>query len=544
MDYRQIQQLKKQYPGALLFVRLGDFFEVFGQDAVTVSKELEIVLTSRQFSGEAERVNMAGVPHHSFDQYLKWLVDKGYKVAIAENEGVSLLEPPVDTAKESIPVKGLIIKSQAEGWPDWSTETLSDDARKAAEWLIKNGYGNESDVKSVFYYRQTSHMSDNYHAEEDDNAAIVRVAEKYREKEAGKSAQNNQENKNSKENRKMENNERNPIFDNDADEQAAGQDISEQKARLTPEDFLKRADADFYRAMREGKYPEIIDGIAGLDYSVRNVMLIKSQMPGAVSVGGANYWNYRRRSIIAGSKSLKILAPKFTDGGGKSGDAEKDGTEKAAGYKLNSVFDISQTQGEELKETRCDAAFLETHYEGIKNTIAAMAGEYTFIEDADRSYVDYAKKEARIKVGKSNEDILKTMLRSVANIRVEGRDRDAGNDISQGKAMFNELKETAIAHIVAKRIGLDGYKLKTVDFSEFDDEALGKFAGDLNYVKAVAHKMTGRIENYVGDVRSEERLQAEGVEDTNLDDIFDGDFNAPGSIPAPDEMENAGMGEM
>ncbi len=465
------------------------------------------------------------------------LMDKDYKVSASDNS-------------EQAPTKGLTIKSQVIGWADWSTESLPAEAREAAEWLIRNGYENDSEVKDAFYYRQTSCMSDDINAEAQDNAAIVRVAENYRkaaETAGSENIQADQENINYKEKKEMEN-EKDPIFDNDAEQQAEpdGQDITEQKPKLSAEDYLKLADAEFCRAMRDGKYPEIIDGIADLNYSVRNVMLIKSQMPGATNVGGANYWNYRRRSIIKDSKSMKILAPKFTDGSGKSGDAEKDGADKAAGYKLSFVFDISQTQGEALKETHCDAAFLNTHYEGVKNTIAAMAGEYTFIEGAERSRIDYAKKEVSIKAGQSNEDILKTMLRSVANIRIEGKDREAGNDISQGKAMFNELKETAITHIVARRMGLGDYKLKTIDFSGFDDEALGKFASDINYAKAVAHRITGRIENYVGDIRSEEKMQDEGIDASELDEIFSGEFNAPNTMPAtaPDELQGAGMGEM
>ena len=75
--------------------------------------------------------------------------------------------------------KGYMIKSQA-GWADWSTETLPPDVRAAAEWLIENGFEEEREVKNAFYSRETSCMADNPSAaEKDDNAKIVRVAEKY-----------------------------------------------------------------------------------------------------------------------------------------------------------------------------------------------------------------------------------------------------------------------------------------------------------------------------------------------------------------------------
>ncbi|MGQ4834645.1 MAG: DNA mismatch repair protein MutS [Candidatus Asgardarchaeia archaeon] len=79
---RQYMKLKRKYKDAILFFRVGDFYETFGEDAITVSKELGIVLTSRDKSKDP--TPMAGVPHHSADQYIARLVKKGYKVAIAE----------------------------------------------------------------------------------------------------------------------------------------------------------------------------------------------------------------------------------------------------------------------------------------------------------------------------------------------------------------------------------------------------------------------------------------------------------------------------
>lgn len=76
-------ETKKEYPDCVLFYRLGDFYEMFFDDALTVSKELEITLTGKD-CGLAERAPMCGVPFHAVDSYLYRLVQKGYKVAIAE----------------------------------------------------------------------------------------------------------------------------------------------------------------------------------------------------------------------------------------------------------------------------------------------------------------------------------------------------------------------------------------------------------------------------------------------------------------------------
>lgn len=80
---QQYFEIKKQHPDQLLFFRLGDFYEMFFDDAKTASKELELVLTGRD-CGQEERAPMCGVPYHSCDAYIARLIKKGYKVAICE----------------------------------------------------------------------------------------------------------------------------------------------------------------------------------------------------------------------------------------------------------------------------------------------------------------------------------------------------------------------------------------------------------------------------------------------------------------------------
>ncbi len=84
---KQYLEMKQKYPDCILFFRLGDFYEMFDEDARTVSRELELTLTTRDRKKdipEEERVPMCGVPYHSYQPYLAKLVMKGYKVAICE----------------------------------------------------------------------------------------------------------------------------------------------------------------------------------------------------------------------------------------------------------------------------------------------------------------------------------------------------------------------------------------------------------------------------------------------------------------------------
>ncbi|MFW5940682.1 MAG: DNA mismatch repair protein MutS [Chloroflexota bacterium] len=83
---RQYLDIKEQYPDAILFFRLGDFYETFDEDAQVTADELDLVLTSRPV-GKNQRIPMAGVPHHAAEGYIARLIAKGYKVALCEQIG-------------------------------------------------------------------------------------------------------------------------------------------------------------------------------------------------------------------------------------------------------------------------------------------------------------------------------------------------------------------------------------------------------------------------------------------------------------------------
>lgn len=85
---RQYLRVKQRYPEAIVFFRLGDFYETFDEDARVASRELDIVLTSREM-GKGHKVPMAGIPYHALDNYLARLINRGHKVAICEQ-----LSPP------------------------------------------------------------------------------------------------------------------------------------------------------------------------------------------------------------------------------------------------------------------------------------------------------------------------------------------------------------------------------------------------------------------------------------------------------------------
>ncbi|MGD1715582.1 DNA mismatch repair protein MutS [Dapis sp. BLCC M172] len=117
-------EVKQQYPHALLLFRVGDFFECFFADAVTIAQELELVQTSKHAGKEIGRVPMTGVPHHAVEKYAAILVEKGYAVVVCDQ-----VEDSAIAAKENRQVKREITRILTPG-------TLTDDG------MLKPRYNN------------------------------------------------------------------------------------------------------------------------------------------------------------------------------------------------------------------------------------------------------------------------------------------------------------------------------------------------------------------------------------------------------------------
>ena len=106
---QQYLEIKREHPNAILFFRLGDFYETFDEDAEITARELDIVLTSRPVSKD-QRIPMAGVPHHAADGYIARLIERGYRVAIAEQIGSEPVNGLVPRAVRRVMTPGTVIE--------------------------------------------------------------------------------------------------------------------------------------------------------------------------------------------------------------------------------------------------------------------------------------------------------------------------------------------------------------------------------------------------------------------------------------------------
>ncbi|MDM8532124.1 DNA mismatch repair protein MutS [Anaerolineales bacterium HSG25] len=107
---RQYLQIKQNHPDAILFFRMGDFYECFDDDAETISRVLSLTLTSRQAAKGKPRVPMAGVPYHAAEGYIARLVKAGYKVAICEQVGEQPKKGPMHREVKRVVTAGTVVE--------------------------------------------------------------------------------------------------------------------------------------------------------------------------------------------------------------------------------------------------------------------------------------------------------------------------------------------------------------------------------------------------------------------------------------------------
>ncbi|MGQ9903386.1 MAG: DNA mismatch repair protein MutS [Anaerolineae bacterium] len=140
---RQYLDLKRRHADCILFFRLGDFYETFDSDAELVARELDVVLTSRAV-GKDVRVPMAGVPHHAAESYIARLIERGYRVAIAEQIGTETINGLVPREVRRVITPGTVIEPamlQAEAPNYLAAVITSEDEGRAAEGLYSSSAG-------------------------------------------------------------------------------------------------------------------------------------------------------------------------------------------------------------------------------------------------------------------------------------------------------------------------------------------------------------------------------------------------------------------
>ena len=134
---QQYMNIKDQYEDCIIFFRLGDFYEMFFDDAILASRVLELTLTGKQ-AGLEERVPMCGIPHHAYATYVDELIDKGYKVAIVEQlQDPKETKGMVDRDVIQVVTKGTRIDSNMDSKSNNYIANIYDSTKRAFCYLFE-----------------------------------------------------------------------------------------------------------------------------------------------------------------------------------------------------------------------------------------------------------------------------------------------------------------------------------------------------------------------------------------------------------------------
>jgi hypothetical protein len=280
-----------------------------------------------------------------------------------------------------------------------------------------------------------------------------------------------------------------------------------------PQKYIDIADSTYLSLMKDGKYKDIIAGMVNLcDYSLRNQMLILSQNPNATRVNTMNSWNYRKRHIVKGSESIKILAPVFD----KTVTTDKDGnivektSDYVTGYSVNSVFDISQTDGEPPLEWITDKT-LTDNCAVVTAALKDTLNYYTFAEGNIETdgILDTRTRTITLKSGLEKEAKINALIRQIAAALVVGRNRDKFQGLrAEQLPNVTAIEISAIASIVARKLGLESGAIAEPDTTKMTDEELQKFSNNIGVIRSISQLMIKGIENALSADATEKKLAA------------------------------------
>lgn len=289
-----------------------------------------------------------------------------------------------------------------------------------------------------------------------------------------------------------------------------------QGNKYNPQEFVTLADKTYLDFVKSGKYKDIVQSMVGLgDYTLRNQMLILQQNPNATRVNSMSGWNFQKRNVVQGSKSLKILAPVFDSvvTSDDKGNIVEKKSDFVSGYKVNFVFDISQTEAKSLDEMRAESLEnLEPYYGVISKSLKETLKSYDFKEaDIENNGVlDTRRRTITLKQGLSEKQTLKTLVEQVAAALVLGRDRNKfqglRNDVLPN---ISAIEITAVSDIVSRRLGLGGQNIQEPNFTEMTDDSIEKFANNIGVARSVSQIMIKAIDNALTETLTQERIANE-----------------------------------
>ena len=299
--------------------------------------------------------------------------------------------------------------------------------------------------------------------------------------------------------------------------------MEENKTFTTVDDLIKQAEEQYTQFIKDGKYKDLLLSMSNLNcYSITNQLLILSQLPTARCVNGMKVWNYNHRNIIKGQKAIKIIAPliekrkeEILDADGNVVDTKE---VEIVGYKVSYVFDISQTEGRELYEFKCDELTAVENFDTIKEALERTARGYSFeykpLEESVDGYCDYENKQIVIKDGMPHEKTLTTLIHEIGHALAEERVRVNFKGLTpKEQRQIREIEAESIALVVSNRLGLHTADFNMAYITTWSDGDIEKFKDNINVVRSVSYQILSSVEPAVQNALREKEKGIEKAEE-------------------------------
>lgn len=298
--------------------------------------------------------------------------------------------------------------------------------------------------------------------------------------------------------------------------------MEENKIRTTVDELIVQAEEQYNEFIKSGKYKDLLLSMSNLNcYSLTNHLLIISQMPTATCVNGMKTWNFNHRNVIKGEKAIKIIAPlkeiRKEDVLDENGNVVETKEIAVNGFKVAYVFDISQTEGRELYEFKCDEKIAQENFEVIKNALERVPRGYTIkYQDTNRDgvdgYCDFTNKEIVIQEGMPYERTLTTLIHEVGHALAEERVRSNFKGLTQKEQTnIREIEAESIALVVSNRLGLHTQDFNMAYITKWTDGYLDKFKSNVDVIRSVSYQILSSVEPAIQTHLKEKEAFAEPV---------------------------------
>ncbi len=280
--------------------------------------------------------------------------------------------------------------------------------------------------------------------------------------------------------------------------------MEENKTYITVDDLIKQAEEQYKQFIKDGKYKDILLSMSNLNcYSITNQLLILSQYPEASCVNGMKVWNYNHRNIIKGQKAIKIIAPliekRKEDVLDTDGNVTDTKETEIVGYKVSYMFDISQTEGRELYEFKCNENISNENFNVIKEALERVPRnfeiEYAELNDSRDGYCDLTNKKIVIKDGMPYERTLTTLIHEIGHALAETRIRNEFKGLTlKEQKQIKEIEAESIALVVSNRLGLHTKDFNMAYVTTWSDGDIEKFKDNISVVRSVSYQILSSVE--------------------------------------------------